>query len=124
MSEDLIRLMHVLFLPAAESCREGAWCPATDVYRTPSGWLVKFDLAGVRAEDIDLEVHGRRMTVRGTRRDCTTPAGCSYYRMEIAYGPFERSVELPVDDDLRRAQITTEYRDGMLLVHVPTEVQP
>jgi HSP20 family protein len=114
MSQDLIRLMHALFLPAADSCR-GGWCPAADVYRTRGGWIVKFELAGVRAEDIDLEVHGSRITVRGVRRDDVAEP-CSYYRLEIAYSSFERSLELPCD--LGRAEITTNYRDGMLLVHI------
>jgi HSP20 family protein len=123
MSQDLIRLMNALFLPAVGTCREGLWCPAVDVYRTGSGWLVKFELAGVKVEDIDLSALGNTLTVRGTRRDTVTGA-CSYYRMEIDYSNFERSVELPCD--LKRADVATEYRDGMLLVHINdrTEGQP
>jgi HSP20 family protein len=117
MSEDFIRIMHALFLPAAESCHEAPWRPAVDVYRGRHGWLVKFELAGVRPEDIDLTVLGRRLTVRGVRRDCTVLEGCRYYQMEIAYSHFERGIELPCD--LERADITSEYRDGMLLVRIP-----
>src|SRR5919198_6046253 len=113
MARDLIRLMHALFLPHAGRPCDAAWRPSADVYRTARGWLVKFELAGVRPEDIDLQVLGRRMVLRGVRRDCVPPGGCSYYRMEIAYSRFERAIELPCD--LRRADITTEYRDGMLL---------
>jgi HSP20 family protein len=115
MSKDLIRLMNALFLPAVGSCGEGLWCPAVDVYRTRGDWLVKFELAGVRVDDIDLTALGNRLTVRGVRRD---PAHepCSYYRLEISYSNFERSVELPCD--LQRAAISTEYRDGMLLVRI------
>jgi len=69
MSKDLIRLMHALFLPGAEACQGAPWSPSMDVYRSPAGWLVKFDLAGVRAEDIELDVLGSRMVVRGVRRD-------------------------------------------------------
>jgi HSP20 family protein len=119
MPKDLIRLMHALFLPGAGSCREGLWCPAADVYRTRTGWLVKFDLAGVRAEDIDLEVHGNRMRLRGTRRDHATQEGGRYYQLEISYSDFERVLTLPCD--LQRADVSTEYRDGMLLVHIKPE---
>lgn len=117
MSEDLIRIMHALFLPAVESCRDSPWCPATDVYRGRQGWIVKMELAGVRPEDLEVTVLGRRLTVRGVRRDWTAPEGCRYYQMEIAYSPFERSIELPCD--LERADVTSEYRDGMLLVRIP-----
>jgi HSP20 family protein len=120
MPKDMIRLMHALFLPAVQSARQALWCPAADVYRTRKGWLVKFDLAGVRPEDIDLEVQGRRMRVRGVRRDCATEEGCRYYLMEISYSNFERVLELPCD--LQRAEISTDYRDGMLLVHINPEV--
>ena len=115
MSQDLIRLMNALFLPAVGGCREETWCPAVDIYRTTRGWLVKFELAGVKADDIDLNALGNRLTVRGVRRDTVTEE-CSYYRMEIDYSNFERSVELPCD--LKRATITTDFRDGMLLVHI------
>ncbi len=123
MSQDLIRLMNALFLPVAGICRESAWHPAVDIYRTRAGWLVKFELAGVKASDIDLSVLGNRLTLCGVRRD-TLVEECSYYRMEINYSSFERSVELPCD--LKRADITTDFRDGMLLVHINDrmEAQP
>jgi HSP20 family protein len=123
MSQDLIRLMNALFLPAVGACREGLWCPAVDIYRMRTGWLVKFELAGVQVDDIDLSALGNRLTLRGVRRDTITEA-CSYYRMEIDYSPFERTVELPCD--LKRADITTDFRDGMLLVHIHdrTEARP
>jgi HSP20 family protein len=115
MTRDLIRVMQALFLPGAPVCPAAPWQPNTDVSRTPDGWLVKFELAGVRPEDIELEVLGGHMKVSGTRRD--EPAGERvYYQMEIAYSRFERHLELPVD--LKRARITTAYRDGLLLVHV------
>jgi HSP20 family protein len=117
MSEDFIRIMHALFLPAAESRFESPWRPAADVYRGRSGWLVKFELAGVRPEDLELTMLGNRLTLRGVRRDCTALEGCRYYQMEIAYSPFERSLTLPCD--LERADVTSEYRDGMLLVRIP-----
>jgi len=123
MSQDLIRLMNALFLPAASACRKGSWCPAVDIYRTRSGWFVKFELAGVKANDIDLTALGNQLTIRGTRRN-TIAEPCNYYRMEIDYSDFERSVELPCD--LKRASITTDFRDGMLLVHIQDsgEVRP
>ncbi len=122
MPKDLVRLMHALFLPGAKQFCEACWRPSADVYRAPDGWLVKFDLAGVRPEDIRLEASGRRLTVRGCRRDWTATEGHSHYTLEISYSTFERSVELPCD--LEPAGIATEYRDGMLLVRIRTETAP
>jgi HSP20 family protein len=118
MTHDFIR-MHSLFLPAVEAVHEATWRPPMDVYRTPHGWLVKFDLAGVRPEDVELTVQGSRLTVRGTRRDWCLEEGCTHYLMEIAYSHFERSLELP--GDLEHARVAAEHRHGLLLVRVQME---
>src|SRR5262249_13908205 len=114
MSKDLIRLMNALFLPGGlEACQSAPWQPSMDVYRMTTGWLAKFELAGVRPDDIDLQVLDGRMTLRGVRRDtvredCLKGGDCPVqHRMEIAYSAFERVLELPCD--LKRADITTDY---------------
>jgi HSP20 family protein len=114
MRSDLIRMMHALFVPAAAA--ESAWRPSADVYRTPAGWLLKFDLAGVRPEDVTVTARDRTLTVCGTRRDWCVEEGCTHYKMEISYSVFERAVELPCD--LSRARVSAEHRHGMLLVRV------
>ena len=121
MSEDFIRIMHALFLPAAESCHEAPWRPAVDVYRGRHGWLVKFELAGVRPEDIQISVTGNHLRIQGSRRDWMSEEGCCHYRMEITYSQFERTLELPCN--LEQAQITTDYQYGLLLVRVETEAE-
>jgi HSP20 family protein len=80
---------------------------------------VKFDLAGVRPEDVEWSVRGSLLTVRGVRRDCVVEEGCSHYRMEIAYSRFERQIEIP--GDLTTARVSTEHRDGMLIVRIRWE---
>jgi HSP20 family protein len=95
------------------------WQPSADIYRTRNGWLLKFDLAGVRPEDVTVSVRGRRVSVSGVRRDFIAEEGCSYYSMEISYNRFERSLEMPAN--LENARITLEARDGLLLVRMVTE---
>ena len=107
------------FWPAAASFADVGWRPAADVYRTGAGWLVKFDLAGVRPEDIRLLVEGRTLRVQGIRRDYTLEEGSHYQRLEIAYSRFEREIEFPTS--LEQGSITTEYEAGMLLVRIRTE---
>jgi HSP20 family protein len=117
MARDVVRLVSLLYTAGVEQAVD--WRPATDVYRTRNGWLVKFELAGVRAEDIELTSRGRALRIRGRRRDFCSEPDCRQVHMEIAYSRFERQVELP--GDLQRARIDTEFRDGMLLVHVQPE---
>jgi len=98
------------------------WQPAADVYRNPQGWTVKLELAGVRAEDVEVAVEGRRLSIGGMRRDRPMDDAHRAYSMEIAYNQFLRSIEFP--DSLDGLRVSTEYRDGMLLVYLTTEATP
>ncbi len=119
MSRDLIRFMQSLFVPALAECQPAEWCPPADVYRTEDGWLLKLDLAGVRPEDLRIEVCGQRLLVSGQRRDTSRTLSSSCYHMEIAYSHFARGFELPWD--LKQSSIATDYRDGMLHINIRTE---
>jgi HSP20 family protein len=105
-----------LFSPPRRAEKE--W-PAADVYRTSWGWILKFDLAGVRMEDVQVHVSRRTVTVSGVRRDHLIEDGCSYYSMEITYSRFERTIDLP--DDFDTAEFRMEYQDGILYVRIRTK---
>ena len=108
-----------LFIPAAGSFHDVVWRPAADVYRTRSGWMAKFDLAGVRPQDIEVHVEGRVLCVRGVRRDLLIEEACHYHSLEISYSPFERCLEFPAN--LGNASIDTDYQAGMLVVRIYPE---
>jgi HSP20 family protein len=116
MARDTSRPPQSFFTEAARGFAPQPWQPSADVYRTQDGWLVKLDLAGVRPEDLHLAVQGRRLIVQGTRRDASVHECRCSYQLEIAYSQFERSVELPYE--LEQAHITSEYRDGMLMIRI------
>jgi HSP20 family protein len=119
MTSKFEQLMQTLFLSSPPRYEPGAWQPRCDVYRSKRGWLLKFELAGVRPEDIELSLVGSRLILRGMRRDWTVEDGGNWYSMEIAYNRFERAVELPAE--IEHSDITSEYRDGMLLVLLKTQ---
>ena len=115
---ELLRFLRSL-VPAAEDLRETVWRPAADVYRTPNGWLVKLDLAGVPPEEIEVTVKGRELCVRGRRRDWLIEGDCRCYQLEIAYSRFERRLALPADLD--EAHVEAEHYHGLLLVRIHLE---
>lgn len=110
------RQLFALFVAAPAPREEVHWRPPVDVYRTPYGWLLKFELAGVRLEDVSIHCQGNRVTVSGVRRDWALEEGYHQHMMEIAYSRFERTVELPWDPG--QVRIRVEYRDGLLLVRM------
>jgi len=108
-----------LLLSSLDMLRPRAvWRPAADLHRCRNGWLVKFDLAGVRPDEIQLEISERCVKVSGSRRDWTVTEAQQAHQLEIAYSRFERSVALP--EPIGDAQVQTEYRDGMFLIQIIT----
>ena len=119
LMQDTLNQRSVVFGAAIHLGGETYWRPAADIYRTRTGWLVKYDLAGVKREDIEVTVRGSQITLNGFRRDWRLEDGCSHYSMEISYNRFERTLELPCD--LEGAQIKLEGREGILLVRLICE---
>jgi len=108
--------LNIFFFPESHCSKETYWRPQADVYRSPHGWLIKFELAGVRPEDIAVSYDGSRLSVAGIRRDLFIEDGYNSYSMEISYSRFERTIKL--SEDIKPARVINEYRDGMLLVKV------
>ncbi|HET8547180.1 MAG TPA: Hsp20/alpha crystallin family protein [Bryobacteraceae bacterium] len=104
------------FFPSETGQERRQQWPAVDIVRTIDGWLLRFELAGVRLEDVNLQLGRRDIVLSGVRRDHMLEQGCSFYSMEITYSRFERTVQLPTD--LSGARFNLEYRDGILLVRI------
>jgi HSP20 family protein len=119
---DNLAPLAVFFGAAMDRCGELRWRPAADIYRTQTGWLVKYDLAGVTTKDVEIAISGSTVTLRGCRRDGQPENGCTHYAMEISYSRFERAIELPCELD--RAQLKIQWRDGILLLRLFCEGEP
>ena len=115
MDGNIERLLSSWFAPGT---RLGplSWSPPVDVYRTATGWLLKYELAGISPGDLQLRVNDDTLTLEGMRRDMRVAEGQRSYSMEISYNRFERTVRLPCC--LNEMEITTDYRDGMLVVRL------
>ncbi|HTK83479.1 MAG TPA: Hsp20/alpha crystallin family protein [Patescibacteria group bacterium] len=90
---------------------------ATDVIEEEKDFLVKIELPGMKAENIDLSVTGNTITVKGDKQQENELKNESYLRREMSYGSFSRSVTLPETADLNKADAT--YKDGVLTITVP-----
>jgi HSP20 family protein len=99
------------------------WEPLVDIFETRNSLRVKVELAGVRPEDIHLELagDGGALTVRGCRRDEELEGGerTMFHQMEVYLGPFERTVPLPSHLNLDRDAIQAVFRDGFLNITLP-----
>ena len=103
-----------------EGSANGHWVPSTDVYVTDGGLVIKIELAGMKSENLEINVEGNRLRISGSRPDCCRATKCSFLLMEISYGPFERYIELPAGYDLSQARAA--YLNGFLRIDVPVMI--
>ena len=71
------------------------WNPAADVYRSGDGWIVKVDLAGIAADDLEIALDDSSLRIRGCRRDTLYREGFICHQMEITYSRFEKRIQFP-----------------------------
>jgi HSP20 family protein len=117
--------MNRLFNRAVgEGSGGSAWTPAVDIFETGNAIVLKAELPGLRTEDIDIEVDDNVLTLRGERRFEEKVDEGRYYRLERAYGHFQRSLTLP--QGVKADEISAAFENGLLTVRVPKadEVQP
>ena len=77
-----------------------------DVYQTDDAIVIKSTIAGVKPEDLDVAINNDMVTIKGERKNEETVPDGNYYYQECYWGPFSRSILLPVDiiSDKRRAK--------------------
>ena len=90
---------------------------AADVVEEDDRIVVRLEAPGLRKEDLEVEVQGSVLSVRGEKRVDTRSAGRGYSLVECAYGAFRRDVPLPVPVQADRANAS--YRDGVLRIELP-----
>jgi HSP20 family molecular chaperone IbpA len=91
--------------------------PPVDVYETADQVVVLSEIAGISEEEVEVTIEGTRLTFRGEKNDRHAEPGHRHSQMEICYGIFERTVELPADVDA--AGIEVWYGDGFLRIVLP-----
>lgn len=92
------------------------WYPAADVYKTPEGWVVKVELAGVSVEDIAIDVQGNILSIAGCRKDRSSAYGGSYQQMEITYSSFEKTLKFPAS--IEGVSLDHMFENGLLIIRL------
>lgn len=93
------------------------WSPAVDIFDTADAIVLRAELPGLDAEDIEIEVDDNVLTLSGERRFEERVEEGRYYRVERAYGRFQRSVTLP--QNVKADEISASVDRGVLEVRVP-----
>jgi HSP20 family protein len=96
----------------SESLAAGNFVPAVDVYEDTQKLVLNLEVPGIRREDLDINVEGRTLTVRGERKFESEAKEENFHRIERRFGSFVRSFTLP--SSVNPEEITATTADGVL----------
>jgi HSP20 family protein len=96
---------------------ENGWTPNIDVYETADSFIIKGELAGVKKEEVKIQMNDRIVLISGKRDDECEEVREHFHMAEVSYGAFVRKIELPGDIDSEN--VKAKYKYGYLMIYVP-----
>ena len=104
--------------------RDGWSVPAVDMYQTDDEVVVKASIPGFKAEDVQINVTGDILTLRGEVKQEDEKKDKAWHIREQRWGSFERSVAMPTEVIADKAK--AEFENGILTITLPKaeEVKP
>jgi HSP20 family protein len=108
---------------AETRARVPVYRPLTDIVETDEGVSLMLEMPGVGADDLDISLERRVLTIRGAAR-IFRAENVELAHLEYGEGDYERAFTLSEDFDPER--IEAELRNGVLTLSLPRaeEKQP
>jgi HSP20 family protein len=91
------------------------WSPPTDLFETPSAYVVRVEIAGMREQDFNITLEHNYLNISGIRAEPHERR--AYHQMEVRFGEFNTVLVLPGAVDVKNAR--AEYEDGFLTITLP-----
>ena len=88
-----------------------------DIVEEKDRILLTAELPGFKESDVEVQMEGNVLTLRGERKSETEKEGRTFHRMERSYGQFVRSFTLPNNVD--RERIKASFANGLLQIELP-----
>lgn len=90
--------------------------PAIEIYDEKDDIVVKAELPGLKREDIEINLAGDLLTIKGEKKKEEEVKEKDYYYSERSFGSFERSVEIP--QKVLPDKVRASFKDGVLEVRL------
>ena len=94
----------------------GAWSPSVDISEDADEFVVRAEVPGVDAKDLDISVIGDVLSISGEKKEESKELRGNVYRSERRFGTFRRRVRLP--EVVNADEIEAEYYKGVLTIRL------
>lgn len=88
-----------------------------DMYQLGKDMIIQSALAGVRPEDLDIQIEKDMVAIRGQRLRSEAANPENFYRQECYWGKFAREIIVPADFDASRTKAV--IKNGILTIKIP-----
>ena len=120
LRQEVDRLFDRFFEPwrgQEEAPATGEWAPNLDVSETKDALIVKADVPGMEAKDIQVSLQEQMLTIKGEKQQEKDEKDENFHRVERSYGAFMRAVRLPVPVDA--GKVAASFKNGVLTITLP-----
>jgi HSP20 family protein len=115
LKQEMDRMFDRMFEPRWEEFQGlGEWMPSLDLSETKDSLVLKMEVPGMDAQDLQISLQENLLTVKGEKKRDKEAKDEQYHRVERTYGAFTRSVRLPVGVDA--GKVTANFKNGVLVV--------
>jgi len=93
------------------------WVPSMDISETRDNLVIKADLPGLEAKDVNVSISGDVLSIKGEKAKEEEEKDEHYYYSERRCGSFQRSFRLPVN--VQTDKIEATFDKGVLKITLP-----
>jgi HSP20 family protein len=91
--------------------------PRIDVVDKPDSVQITAECPGMEQSDLDVSWTDGVLAIKGEKKSSWNQESTKLYRLERAYGKFERQISLPVE--IEADKVEASYKNGVLTVTLP-----
>ena len=93
------------------------WSPSVDISETKDDFVVKAELPGLEAKDVNVSISGNVLTIKGEKKAEEEEKDEHYHRVERYSGSFQRVFQLPIG--VKADKVEANFDKGVLKVTLP-----
>ena len=120
------RLFEDFFGPAQNADRPGQAMPTyllpLDVREVASGYELQAPVPGFKPEEVEVTFSEGVLRIQAQHSGRSSHENGTYLRKEVAYGNFQRTIQLP--GDISAGEIAATFEDGVLTISLPKSPRP
>jgi len=96
---------------------EFSFSPAIEVSETDNEIIVKAAVPGVDKKDLNISILDNNLIIKGEIKKEKEEKKKNYYKQEIAYGSFSRTIPLPAE--VKVDEVKANMKNGIVTISIP-----